>query len=142
LQRIIREWALREYAIPGSRRRLIGEKTIEAWYYAWRRDGIEGLVPKPRNDRGVSKLPQAVQEAVLAAKRENPRRSIRQLRHLCVFHAIRPCIPRGFGHRFQRYSAGRSERSDAGFWRLLSVGFRRQWFCGFRFLIGCPFPWV
>jgi transposase InsO family protein len=82
LQRIIRELALREYAIPGSRRRLIGEKTLEAWYYAWRSEGIDGLVPKPRNDRGVSKLPAAVQEALLAAKRENPRRSIRQLQHL------------------------------------------------------------
>lgn len=82
LQQVIRELALREYAIPGSRRRLIGEKTIEAWYYAWRRDGIDGLVPKRRNDRGRSKLPIAVQEAVLAAKRDNPRRSIRQLRYL------------------------------------------------------------
>jgi putative transposase len=82
LQQIIRELARREYAIPGSRRRLIGEKTIEAWYYAFRRDGIEGLMPKPRSDRGLSKLPAAVQEAVLAAKRENPRRSIRQLQHL------------------------------------------------------------
>ena len=82
LRQIIRELALREYAIPGSRRSLIGEKTIEAWYYAWRRDGLEGLVPKPRHDRGVSKLPAAVQDAVLAAKRDNPRRSIRQLRHL------------------------------------------------------------
>jgi transposase InsO family protein len=82
LQRIIRELALREYAIPGSRRCLIGEKTIEAWYYAFRRDGIDGLVPKVRNDRGVSKLPLAVQEAVLAAQRENPKRSIRPLQHL------------------------------------------------------------
>lgn len=82
LQQIIRELALREYAIPGSRRRLIGEKTLEAWYYAWRRDGIDGLVPKPRNDRGRSKLPTAVQEALLAAKRDSPRRSIRQLQHL------------------------------------------------------------
>jgi transposase InsO family protein len=82
LQQIIRELAGREYAIPGSRRRWLGEKTLEAWYYAWRRDGIDGLVPKPRNDRGRSKLPMAVQEAVLAAKRDNPRRSIRQLQHL------------------------------------------------------------
>ena len=82
LQRIIRELALREYAIPGSRRCLVGEKTIESWYYAFRRDGIDGLMPKTRNDRGVSKLPIAVQEAVLAAKRENPQRSIRQLQHL------------------------------------------------------------
>ena len=82
LQRIIRELALREYAIPGSRRCRIGEKTIEAWYYAFRREGIDGLVPKPRNDRGVSKLPAAIQAVILTAKRDHPRRSIRQLQHL------------------------------------------------------------
>ncbi len=82
LQQIIRALARQEYAIPGSRRRFLGEKTIEAWYYAWRRDGIAGLTPKPRVDRGVSKLPAAVQEVLLAAKRENPRRSIRQLQQL------------------------------------------------------------
>jgi len=33
LQQVIRELAQREYAIPGSQRsRLLGEKTIEAWY--------------------------------------------------------------------------------------------------------------
>jgi putative transposase len=80
LQQILRELALREYAIPGSRRRLIGEKTIEAWYYAWRKQGIEGLLPKPRADRGISKISAQVQEALMAAKRDNPRRSIRQLR--------------------------------------------------------------
>ena len=82
LQQIIRELAGREYAIPGSRRRLIGEKTIEAWYYAWRKHGIEGLAPKPRADLGVSKISARVQEAIIAAKRDNPRRSIRQLRQL------------------------------------------------------------
>lgn len=82
LQQIIRELAQREYAIPNSRRRSLGEKTIEAWFYAFRKHGIEGLVPKRRTDRGVSKIPASVQEAILAAKRENPRRSIRQLRQL------------------------------------------------------------
>jgi transposase InsO family protein len=82
LQQIIRELAQRDYAIPGSRRRWVGEKTIEAWYYAWRRDGIEGLTPKPRHDRGVSKLPADAQAAVVAAKCENPRRSIRQIQQL------------------------------------------------------------
>jgi len=82
LQQIIRELAGREYAIPGSQRRLIGEKTIEAWYYAWRKHGVEGLAPKPRADLGVSKISAQVQEALLAAKRDNPRRSIRQLRQL------------------------------------------------------------
>jgi transposase InsO family protein len=82
LQQIIRELAQREYAIPGSRRRYLGEKTIQGWFYAWRKAGIDGLVPKERADRGQSKLGEAVQQAILAAKRENPKRSIRQIRRL------------------------------------------------------------
>ena len=82
LQQIIRDLAGREYAIPGTRRRHLGEKTIQAWYYVWRAQGIGGLMPKPRIDRGQSKLAAATQAAILAAKRDNPRRSIRQIRQL------------------------------------------------------------
>lgn len=79
LKQLIREIAQREYAIPGSQRRRIGDKTIEAWYYVWRREGIAGLVPKARVDRGQSRIDAPIQEAVLAAKRDNPRRSVRQI---------------------------------------------------------------
>ncbi|REE18463.1 homeodomain-containing protein [Paraburkholderia sp. BL23I1N1] len=82
LQKIIRQLAQQEYAIPGSRRHHIGEKTLQSWYYAWKQHGLEGLCGKPRVDRWQSKLPPAVQAAILAAKRENPRRSIRQIRLL------------------------------------------------------------
>ncbi len=79
LQTIIRQLAQREYAIPDSDRRMLGEKTIQSWYYAWRKGGIDALVPKVRVDRGSSKMSATVQEAILAAKRENPRRSINQI---------------------------------------------------------------
>ena len=82
LQMTIRELAGREYAIPGSQRRMLAEKTIQAWYYTWRKEGIDGLAPKVRIDRGQSKIPSALQEAVLAAKRDNPRRSVRQIKRL------------------------------------------------------------
>ena len=82
LQQLIRELAQREYAIPDSRRTRLGEKTIEAWYYAWKRDGIDGLVPQARTDRGLSKLAPELQESILNAKRDNPRRSIRQIQLL------------------------------------------------------------
>lgn len=82
LQQIIRELAQCEYAIPGTRRRYLGEKTIQAWYYVWRKEGIAGLVPKSRVDRGQSKLSPPIQAAILAAKRDNPRRSIRQIKRL------------------------------------------------------------
>jgi putative transposase len=82
LQQIIRELAQCEYAIPGTRRCYLGEKTIQAWYYVWRKEGIAGLVPKSRVDRGQSKLSPPIQAAILAAKRDNPRRSIRQIKRL------------------------------------------------------------
>ena len=79
LQQLIRELSEREYAIPGSKRRHLGAKTIQAWYYAWRSRGIDGLTPKPRADRGASKIVPALQEAILSAKRANPRRSVRHI---------------------------------------------------------------
>ena len=79
LQPLIRELSAREYAIPHSQRRHIGEKTIEAWYYAWRREGIAGLAPMVRIDRGRARISEPIQAAVLAAKCENPRRSVRQI---------------------------------------------------------------
>ncbi|CAJ3054760.1 integrase catalytic subunit [Burkholderia pseudomallei] len=82
LLQLLRQLALKEYAIPGSRRRHISERTLQTWYYAWRREGIAGLGIRPRTDTGRSKLPEAVQAAVLAAKRENPSRSVRQIRLL------------------------------------------------------------
>jgi putative transposase len=82
LKATLRELAARHYDIPGSRNVHVSEKTIEGWYYAWRRGGIEALMPKPRSDRGQSKIAPEVQEAILAAKRENPRRSIRGIRRV------------------------------------------------------------
>jgi transposase InsO family protein len=82
LQSTVRELAAREYAIPGSPRRYLSEKTIEAWYYTWRREGIDGLSPKARLDRGQSRLAPEAQAAIVAAKQANPRRSIRQIQHL------------------------------------------------------------
>jgi len=90
LQKIVRELAQREYAIPNSDRRMLGEKTIQAWYYQWRKGGIDALAPKVRVDRGQSKISAAVQEAILAAKRENPRRSINQIERLLVAAGLAP----------------------------------------------------
>ncbi|MFM8767310.1 MAG: integrase, partial [Rubrivivax sp.] len=42
-------------------------------------------MPKPRADRGTSRLSPALQEAVLQAKRDNPQRSVRQI--LRVLHS-------------------------------------------------------
>ena len=77
---LLRELAAKEYDIPGSRRRHIAEKTLQEWLLKYRRQGLEGLTPRGRCDEGISKLSAEVQERLLCAKRDNPRRSIRVLR--------------------------------------------------------------
>jgi transposase InsO family protein len=82
LKRLLRELSTQSYAIPNSRKVFLSEKTIEGWYYAWKREGIEALTPKPRSDRGVSKMSGAIQDAVCSAKKENPGRSLRIIRQV------------------------------------------------------------
>lgn len=79
LKAIVKELALKHYDIPGSRHTLLSEKTIEAWYYAWKKQGIDALEPKRRIDRGRSKIPEVLQVELIKAKQENPKRSINSL---------------------------------------------------------------
>lgn len=76
LTQIIRALALRRYDIPNSNRVFVSEKTIEHWYRRYKQGGIEALVPQPRADRGCSKLSQAIQEAIINCKQDNPKRSL------------------------------------------------------------------
>ena len=79
LKAIVKELAQKHYDIPGSRHTLLSEKTIEAWYYAWKKQGIDALAPKRRIDRGQSKISATLQTALIKAKQENPKRSLNSL---------------------------------------------------------------
>jgi len=76
LKKIIRELASKTYDIPHSNRVRLSEATVERWYYAWKKGGIDALMPTSRKDRGCSQLPADIQQAILSAKKENPSRSI------------------------------------------------------------------
>lgn len=76
LKAMITHLAQQRYDIPNSRQSHLSAKTIEAWYYRWLKGGIDALAPKRRSDSGSSKLPECVQNAIVACKQENPKRSI------------------------------------------------------------------
>lgn len=64
------------FIAPDGRRRLIAEKTLQEWYYRYRRGGFNALLPRPRCDRGKSRVIDSELEAlILAMKREDPGRS-------------------------------------------------------------------
>ncbi|UCE90184.1 MAG: DDE-type integrase/transposase/recombinase [Pseudomonadota bacterium] len=99
--RLIKELASRPYEIPGSRRCYLSEKTIEAWYYAWKHGGVDALAPRERCDKGQSKLDPDVQERILQAKRENPKRSLDELCRLLEAQGVvaKGTLKRGAVHR-------------------------------------------
>jgi len=84
LKQRIGELATQPQDIPGNHRCYLSEKTIESWYYAYKRDGVEALAPKRRVDHGQSKISSEVQIAILKAKRDNPKRSINVIRKLLI----------------------------------------------------------
>ena len=76
----LREKAGIDYAIPGSTRTRVAPETLRHWIKDYRRSGFDALLPKARADRGQSRaLPQALADALLSLKEEQPHLSIPQL---------------------------------------------------------------
>lgn len=74
------EAAARTHERPDGAHVRISVATIERWYHTYRRGGVHALEPRPRKDRGVSRVIAAdVAEQVVALKREKPRRTIEQI---------------------------------------------------------------
>lgn len=71
--------ASRRYERPDGRLVTLSWRTIERWFYAYRRGGLEALMPRTRKDAGTSAIRPEVAELLLRAKREKPRRSVRRL---------------------------------------------------------------
>ena len=72
--------ARRDHVTPGGRVVRVSARTVESWYYSYRKAGLEGLMPHPRKDCGTSRSMTAeVRDLVIRAKQEHPRRSIRRI---------------------------------------------------------------
>lgn len=70
----LRKLAARKYRPPGHRvTKCYGASTLERWYYAYRRGGLEALRPDARSDRGRAReLTPEQRELLLDIRREHP----------------------------------------------------------------------
>jgi putative transposase len=76
LTRRAEEIASRGYDIPHSNRRTVSIDTLLDWALRYRRHGLEGLTPQPRQDRGHARVVDAQTAALIERlKRENPHRT-------------------------------------------------------------------
>lgn len=59
--------------------------TLERWVYAYRADGLTGLRPRPRSDRGFGQeLPDELRELLLDIRREYPNASVPLIRQSLI----------------------------------------------------------
>ena len=78
----LREIAGKVWTGPDGRPRRVAPKTLEEWLYRYRREGFDGLLPRPRSDRGRLKaLPPELAELIVAMKQEDPGRSAPLILH-------------------------------------------------------------
>lgn len=79
LKAMIKNLARKTYHLPNCKRVHVSEKTIERWYYQWKRKGIDGLMPATRSDKHSCQLPLELQQQILACKKDNPTRSLQTI---------------------------------------------------------------
>lgn len=75
----LREVSARQFEIPGSMQRRVSVRTLERYLAQYRRGGYEALKPKVRNDKGNTRLPEAVIRRAAQLRTERPERSVEQL---------------------------------------------------------------
>jgi len=110
------ETAERAHQRPDGRLVKLSPRTLEAWLYAYRRGGLSALARQPRSDRGTSRaISSELEDLLVRAKRERPRRSIRRLiRMLERARVVRPGeLSRSSVHRLLA-SRGLSARPTRG----------------------------
>jgi transposase InsO family protein len=77
LSRSLRQKSQQVWQCPDGPSKRLTAKTIESWYYRFQKDGFDGLKPRDRRDRGLSRAISAeLQRLVVEMKREDPGRSI------------------------------------------------------------------
>lgn len=79
LLELCRQAAERRWEWPDGSLGRVEARTVENWYYAYRRGGFAALKPKDRKDLGQSDIRDELADLVLRAKRERPRRSLNRL---------------------------------------------------------------
>lgn len=87
----IAELAARSFETPWGRVRSFTQRTLWAWWSRYKRQGLLGLLPKARLDKGVARqITPEVLEAAIQARREVPSRSTKTILDVLVRRQLVP----------------------------------------------------
>ncbi len=75
--RLLSQIIEQEWTIPGTSRSTIGRTTASDWVAQYEAMGLDGLKPRPRSDKGTSRvIPEPVQDLLLKLRLERPKASV------------------------------------------------------------------
>ena len=119
---LVRQIASRTHYQPGHGAVAVSVRTVWAWLAAWHRDGMQGLVPKVRKDRGSRrKLSDEVLARAIELRKEGPKRRTSDLLDIMVLEQTI-----GSEQGFHRATLDRHlERAGASRRQLRTLGERR-----------------
>jgi hypothetical protein len=76
---VVRDLATRSWTTPDGSERTYSRSTIDRWILDCRRDGLVGLAPAPRRDKGRGRVNAELMTKAVALRREVPSRSAAQI---------------------------------------------------------------
>lgn len=76
---LVRALATSRFSDPDGQERSYSRSTIDRWIAAYRRDGLDGLKPVPRLDKGRPRVSPALMEMAVGLRRAVPARSAAQI---------------------------------------------------------------
>lgn len=125
----IAEAAARLYRTPDGHERRFSARSLWTWWSAYRRHGLDGLLPRRRRDRGVPRaLPPDLLEAAIGLRREVPSRStatlidILETQHVVVRGQLRRAT---LDRHLARAGASRRRLKTLGDKRYIRLLFQR-----------------
>jgi transposase InsO family protein len=111
------EAAQKRWIWPDGTPDTVSARTIENWYYAYKKGGFAALLPHDRRDLGISNIRPELANLLIRAKRERPRRSLQRLIKMMVRakHAVPGELSPSAVHRLlQRHNiSGRPKRGPS-----------------------------
>lgn len=76
-ERLLQQITSKEWQIPATTRTSVGRATVRRWISCYERDGIDGLKPRLRSDRGATRcVDEETELALIHLKRELPEASL------------------------------------------------------------------
>jgi transposase InsO family protein len=132
LEQALRELSTIAFRPPGSdTTRTFGTSTLQRWYYAFRKQGLSGLLPERRSDRGHAKnLSEKLRTLLLEIRREYPQASVPTiLRTLVADGRLEPgqvsvsTVRRLYAeHRLDRKPEKRTTKTERRRWQVERPG--------------------